>query len=588
MKVKNKGQSRAIQLFEKTPIKKAIFIVALPGLLSMLMMGLYSFFNQVFILNFVPKTIALFNDDLSGVQGNIYTYLREGTPIISHSTFNEMWKTYNSFVQPDSRISQISSDIVSSISINATIPFMLFGNALALLIPVGASVYYTKCISKKVENTAKNLFAMSFWTTLTLTLFSTFIILLAIWTNLTGLITSHTKFDTNALIMLDNTANWTNVANSKVFVEYYKASHDISTAWANSYLYCFAICAAVQGMYLLLSFFIRAEGKNSYVMIWAIIANLVGLALDAVFIIVFRLGILGGALATLVGWTINLFAYFIYVLINSKNGDTWISFKELIKFKMDWQILMPIMLLGISAFVRTLGVAVLNLVVTVLLNKLPYSDGFINVYNWAKASPSITLFFVALFGISDGAAPLLSYNYTQGNNRRVKETYYWTLFISFMYSIIIYVIVALLAKYFIKLLYVPEGRTNDVIKYIRINMLRMVFYSFCIGGMLLFRGTNNIKMSIFICALESFITLWFVMGACVGIGFILYGLGVSKNICALMVSVGFSVNALTCALIVQFISSRWLKKTLPNIGYIRKSWSKKIEDQFFENAIKIN
>ena len=52
---KQAKQERAEKLFGQTPIKKAIWIVAIPSLLAAIMAGLYGFIDQIFILNLVPK-----------------------------------------------------------------------------------------------------------------------------------------------------------------------------------------------------------------------------------------------------------------------------------------------------------------------------------------------------------------------------------------------------------------------------------------------------------------------------------------------------------------------------------------------------
>ncbi|MCU4117397.1 multidrug transporter MATE [Mycoplasma zalophi] len=590
----NKKQQRAIQLFEKTPIKKAIFIVTIPGILTMLTMGLYAFFNQVFILNFVPRTIGLLNGDLASNSDKLYFYLDNAIPILNREQFNSMFNFYMSTLPDGEYISTISSDVMASISMNAASPFFISANAVIFLVPMGSSVYYTKCITKKVERTGKDLWATTFWSSCIVALFTTLLMFIFIWSNLTGQIVSHSKFNSASLTLLDNEfknasfVTESNLLPSHIFQGYYDASRKMATSWVNTYLYIYGSGSILQALYLLFSYLLRAEGKNAHVMIWAIVANVIGLAFDALFIIVLKMGILGGALATLIGWFFNLGAYSIYVWIGNKQSTTWLSYKHLLHFKFRWRLLMPISLLGLSAFVRTLGVGLINLMITLLLNNLPFSDGFTNVYNWAKAAPSITLFALALFGISDGAASLLSYNYTQRNIQRIRQIYWWSLLIAAIYALLVYILVASFAKYFAISLFVPENRLQDVMLYMRINMLRMIFYSLAIGGILLFRATNDIKMSILVVSLETFITFWFVMGIAVGVGFALFNNGYPNSQSSLVVSVGFALNGLVTGIISFILSLKWLYKTLPNIDKKTKlTWSIQIENNFFEHANKL-
>ncbi|MBN0919243.1 MATE family efflux transporter [[Mycoplasma] gypis] len=582
------GQDRAVELFEKTPIKKAIFIVAIPGLLTMLMMGLYSFFNQVFVLNFVPKTLAMFNGDLANQTGLIYSYLPENITALSRKEFDEIFSYYSQLISQNGlSSSNISSDLIASISVNATIPFVVFLNAVTFLIPMGTSVYYTKCISKKVEHTGKDLWATSFWMTIVCSAAATFIVFIAMWAGLVEVVSSHSKLESSFFGALNEhfADKYQNIKASDILTSYFDASHNMAVWWTKQYIYIYGAGNILQGLYVLLSYLIRAEGKNSYVMIWAILANIIGLVFDAILIIVLRMGILGGAIATIIGWFVNVGAYFIYIYRSNKKQTTWIDLKHIFKFKFRYRLLAPISLLGLSAFVRTFGVALTNFIITLLFNYLPYSDGFVNVYNWAKAAPSITLFFLALFGIADGTSSLLSYNYTQRNVKRVREIYWWSLLISFVYSICVYTIVAIFARYFAMILYVPEEKISSVVDFIRINMVRMVFYSMAIGGILLFRATNDIKMSILVTAMESFITFWFVMGAFVGIGFGMQKAGIADMYSSLMVSAGFAINALVTGIIIFTMSIHWLYKTLPHIDNVKMTWSLKIEKKFFDNAV---
>ncbi|MGX9383086.1 MULTISPECIES: MATE family efflux transporter [unclassified Mycoplasma] len=578
------GQERAVELFEKTPIKKAIWMVAIPGLLTMLMMGLYSFFNQVFILNFVPKTLAMLDGDIANTSGLIYNYLDPSFAAnhVTREQFNTIFNTYKQI--SGANISNLTSDVIASLSVNATIFFVVFCNAVVILVPMGTSVYYTKCISKGVKMTAKDLWATAFWTTSGLAIFAMLVVFIAIWAGLVDKVASRTHLDVTKFSELNEKLSNPNAG--AILSQYFDAGHKIAVKWAQQYIYVYAAGTLLQGFYLLLSYLIRAEGKNSYVMIWAIIANIVGLIFDAIFIIVLKWGILGGAAATIVGWTVNVLAYFAYVIVSDKKNDTWIDLKHLFKFRFRYRLIAPISLLGLSAFVRTFGVAVTNLMITLLFNYLPYSDGFVNVYNWAKAAPSITLFFLALFGIADGSSSLLSYNYTKRNVQRVRQTYWYALMIAVIYAVFVYSIVAILAPYFIKILNVPNERLEEVSTFLRINMVRMVFYSFAVGGILLFRATNNIKMAILVVALESFITFWFVMGTFVGIGFGLYNSGHSKETCSYMVSVGFVVNALVVGIIITIFSVHWLYKRLPHIDKQKQTWSLKIENAFFNRAIE--
>lgn len=597
-------QKRAHELFENTPVKKAVWIVAIPGLMISLMVGLYAFLDQVFILNFIPRTIPILNNDIStGTEGELYSYLSTWNKTkLNREQFDSLRNIYAGLNSNFEELGRISGDTVATIAVNATFPFAVFCNSIIFLIPVGASVYYTKCISRNTENTGKDLWSTSFYSTIIVSLATTLLLYIAIWAGLIDTIIADHKFNQTSLDMLDanNDAKaiiaaqniGTDVKVSSVFKDYYNASNNLSLEWAKQYVYIYGAGTLIQGTYVLLSYLIRAEGRNTYVMVWAIIANIAGVILNAIFIIVLRLGVLGGVIATVLSWIINLSAYWFYIIINNKREKTWLSLKHLLKFRFKKSFLGPVALLGFSAFIRAFGVAVASFIITYLLGSLPYTEGSLSVFNWSKSTPVVTLFIIAIFGIADGARSILSYNYAKRNFDRCKEIFKWGLIISFIYAGLVTVIVLGLAPQFLWMLNAlnEEGgilnQNSGPVIFLRINIGRLLLYSFATGGILLFQGTNNIKMSIWASAMEGFVTFWFVMGMFVGIGYGLQNGGASHFASSLVISFGYVTNALISGLITFYLSYRFLTKTMPNIDNIKLSWSRRAERNFFLQADK--
>ncbi len=111
-------------------------------------------------------------------------------------------------------------------------------------------------------------------------------------------------------------------------------AHKLSVQWAKQYIYIYASATVLQCLTLYLSYFIRSEGYNTYVMVCGIVANLINIALDALFIINFKMGVLGGVVATVIGWLFNTSAYIIYIVVKDRKQKTWLPIKSLFKFKL--------------------------------------------------------------------------------------------------------------------------------------------------------------------------------------------------------------------------------------------------------------
>lgn len=135
------------------PISKAIWIVAIPSLLASMMVGLYSFIDQIFILQFVPKYSNVFGN----ADSEIVKYLNLGLHNVGANdifkSYNQMFSAYNeqAAIANVSKLTVINSNTIVSTTTASFTPLIIFSNAIVYLVPVGSSIYYTKCIGKKAR-----------------------------------------------------------------------------------------------------------------------------------------------------------------------------------------------------------------------------------------------------------------------------------------------------------------------------------------------------------------------------------------------------------------------------------------------------
>lgn len=604
-------QSRAKRLFSEMPIKKSIWIVCIPGLLTYFFVGLYSFLDQVLIQILVPQ-VRTISDVYSGnyssfdlyselsnyfsmhgitsipnvlpngsvigpdskldpnyFSDNVIKYFNSTgvniltSPVIPLSSveygdlfmgpigngiplhqqgdqnaidivirsLDNIYNNAGKFAQNSPNFADLSSvSVIARQAVNSFGPVTYIGNAIVFLIPLGASVYYTKSISYKYEQTGRDIWATGFWTSIVLCLFGSLICLI-----MTGADFQRTMVGT---VPIDNTVNLSVVTpsiTSELSPSYIGAISlytnrlaDISADWGRQFSYLYSSALVITGTYSLLSYFIRAEGRNIYVTYWAVIANVLNVLLDWILIQYADLGSLGSALATFIGWNVNLLAYIGYVIYHNRRNSTWMSFGRLIKFKFNFKIIFPIIALGSSSFFRVIGLAISVIVYNQLLLILGHQD-FQNYH--AAALPIVFLFFYALFGISDGGRPVIAYNYTQRNLVRVKQTFWWVLLVSLCYALIAFIIVAAIAQPVLTIFNFgvvgqPDGHggvfsSADNIyngaNYLRSIMSRTLFFSIALCGMTLFQGTNNISRSVISSMMEGFFIAYITFGVFYGI-----------------------------------------------------------------------
>ncbi|MBZ4204274.1 hypothetical protein [Mycoplasma tauri] len=579
-KTKSLKQERADKLFGQTPIKKAIWIVAIPSLLSAMMVGLYSFVDQIFILQFVPKYSNVFGAPDSEIVQYLNMSLHNETELFKN--YYSMLKDYNLVAESlrQTKLAEITPNSIVSTTSASFASVIIFSNSIVFLIPVGASIYYTKCIGKKLEKTGRDLWATMFWTTVVLSLLATTISFTFVWSglvrNLAGLTEINKDIALKANINLDQ------------LQDFYTAANKLSVKWAEQYIYIYAAGTIIQGLTLYMSYFIRSEGYNTYVMACGITANAINIGLDAIFIIVLRLGVLGGVIATVIGWSFNAICFFTYIAIKETKNKSWLSLKYLFRFKFNKKLLGPILLLGVGGFLRSFGVGLSFLMMNILITKSHFAMPEHFQFYWAKGQPIVLLFLTSIFGINDGARSLFSYNYTIRRMDRCKEIYLWTLFVAIIYSAFVYVFVATTANNLWPwILNVDSDKVEGTAIFLRIIILRVLALSLSISSLLAFQGANDIGKTIFSSSFENLICFWIIVPIGYGIGYAVW-VNTGNAVAANWIILGsFVANCLISSLFLMVFSWWFVTKKLPNIDHTKLSWSRKIEHKFFEQATRI-
>ena len=160
------------------------------------------------------------------------------------------------------------------------------------------------------------------------------------------------------------------------------------------------------------SLFITAE-KPRLGLIMTVIAGLTNMVLDALFIAVFKWGLVGAALATGLSQCIGGVLPLIYFM--SPKNDTALKF---VKTKLEGTVLLKACANGVSELMTTVSSSLVSMLYNFQLMRLAGQNG-IAAYG---AVMYVEFAFVAVFiGYSIGTAPIVSCHYGAGNNDEVKN-----------------------------------------------------------------------------------------------------------------------------------------------------------------------
>lgn len=160
------------------------------------------------------------------------------------------------------------------------------------------------------------------------------------------------------------------------------------------------------------SLFITAE-KPRLGLIMTVVAGLTNMVLDALFIAVFKWGLVGAALASGLSQCIGGILPLIYFL-SSKN-NTPLKF---VKTKLEGKILLKACANGASELMTTVSSSLVSMLYNFQLMRLAGQNG-IAAYG---AVMYVEFAFIAVFiGYSIGTAPIVSYHYGSENHNEVKN-----------------------------------------------------------------------------------------------------------------------------------------------------------------------
>jgi len=158
---------------------------------------------------------------------------------------------------------------------------------------------------------------------------------------------------------------------------------------------------------------IRAEGNAKVAMTSMLIGAILNMFLDPIFIFIFKMGIKGAALATI----ISQFISFTYILKYLFSGKSSLKIK-LHHLKPKTHIIIEIFTVGFATFTRQVTQSIVAIIVN---NSLRIFGGDIALIIVGILHRITMFLFMPLFGIIQGMQPIVGFNYGAKKFDRVRE-----------------------------------------------------------------------------------------------------------------------------------------------------------------------
>ncbi len=269
--------------------------------------------------------------------------------------------------------------------------------------------------------------------------------------------------------------------------------------YASEYLEIYLWGTVAVQISLGLNNFISTQGFASTAMLTVVIGAVCNIVLDPIFIFGLDMGVKGAALATILAQ--GVLAVWVVLFLTGKRSKLKIRRRYL---RLSPQILLPVVAIGVSPFVMQSTESLVNIA---LNSSLKHYGGDVYVGAMTIASSIMQVITMPLIGLSQGAQPIVGYNYGAGNTDRVKKTFKMMFIGSMGLSILGFALVQLFPAAFIAIF-------NDKAELVAATEWAMHVY---FGGMFMlgmqfscqqtFVALGQAKISLFLAMLRKIILL---------------------------------------------------------------------------------
>lgn len=333
-------------------------------------------------------------------------------------------------------------------AINVCLPLMLMFTALANLFGIGGSGALSRALGRGDTDTARRITAFSIWSGVVVSLIYSAVVF--------------------------------------VFSEpvlYAMGADELTYSYAYDYmLYVIVIGGVFTVLNPLLAHLVRSEGRSFAAGIGMSLGAVINIILDPIMITTLGMGIVGAALATLIGNACACLFFVVYVAC--RHGSTLVSFKPM---KISLSSALDVVMTGLPNFFLSMLSSISN----TATNNLIVGYDTIALAGVGIAKKINLTAFAVTQGISQGVLPLVGYNYAKGNKKRMNGAILFAGAVTGVISIGL-MILALTASEPLVALFIKDAATvNYGSKFLRIICLAMPTSAFIFLSITYFQATGR-------------------------------------------------------------------------------------------------
>lgn len=274
---------------------------------------------------------------------------------------------------------------------------------------------------------------------------------------------------------------------------------DQTLPYALAYLRIYLLGSICVMFSLGLNAFLTTQGFSKEAMKTVLIGAVCNIVLDPVFIYLFDMGVKGAALATIISQAVSA----IWVLRFLTGEKTILRIKKEY-LKIDMKVLLPIMALGVSPFIMSATESAINIAFNSSLAKY---GGDVAVGAMTILTSIMQLQMMPVQGLSQGAQPILSFNYGARKMDRVRQAFKLLLISCFGYTMVFWAAVQLFPGVFVQIFNNDPKLVDTAVWALRIYMGTSGLFGIQMAVQQTFVSLGQAKQSLFIACLRKIILL---------------------------------------------------------------------------------
>ncbi|MGN0813955.1 MAG: MATE family efflux transporter [Candidatus Coproplasma sp.] len=289
---------------------------------------------------------------------------------------------------------------------------------------------------------------------------------------------------------------------------------------------------------------IRVDGSPRFAMFAMLFGAVLNMGLDPLFIFVFKWGVKGAAIATVISQCVNLVFNITYIF----RYKTIKLNKSC--FRLEGKIIGKILAYGFASFLNTLTGTIIGLVSNRLLTKFGAESVYgedIPITTFGLCMKINLLLLSVSMGIAAGTQPIIGYNYGAGKTDRIKKMFFIAVGLASIWQVISFILFESCPLFLIRIF----GTESALYEEFAVKCFRIYLMGSFLGGVqlcasTLFQALGKPILATVVSLTKNvlfFIPAMFILGYTIGVEGILWA-GLVADVCAFFLSGSFALAAI--------------------------------------------